>query len=234
MTSPPPAPKHRFWFAAIRAILLVGIIPANAAHAAAPAPNVTISTKTIEGEPVVTTTAPGAGSARGSAAASTAAKKPAARSGNTASTSTSDAKVYMEFTIQNQDRSFPTPQLEVTWHLYTKTTSMAGNSANITMNDISGSKTLSPITPMAKVVINSDPVVKNVTSSTSTVQRNVTRFNSQSGYSSSSTASTTASNSVTLLEGWYVEIVYNGTVIKKSDNAEKLKYEEWVKANSSP
>ncbi len=226
-------PKNRCWMAVAWVLLVGSIILGNPARAAAPPPNVSLSEKTVEGEPVVATTSPSASGARGSSAG-TATKGTTPRSGNSTSNTTSQTKVYVEFTIQNQDRSFPTPTLEVNWHLYTKTITMAGNSSKITMADISGSKSLTALAPLAKVVIDSDPIVKNITSSTSTAQHTVTRYVNNGGYNSGSSVATTSSSAITMLDGYYVEVVYNGTVIRKSDTAEKVKYEDFMKTNSTP
>ncbi len=221
-------------------MLASGTIPTTSARAADAPPTITLSVKTIEGDPTTTTGTPSTSVARGGAVmvvGSTAALHSNPETSTSSGATTTQSKVYLELTIQNLDRDVATPQLEVRWHLYTKTTSVGKNSSNISMKDVSGSKTLPAIAPLAKAVVSSAPVDKNTSSSTSTAHHSVTTVavqgNTIVGSSTSVVASETGStSSVTLLDGYYVEVVYNGTVLRHSPTDDKARYEEFIKTQS--
>ena len=224
-------PKYIRAFSAACLLFAAGVVHSNFAFAAIPTPTVTLSIKVVEGEPVVSVTSPSATSAQAGSTA-TGAKGSATQHKNSTVGSTSDTNVHLELTIMNGDRGIPTPPLVITWHLYTKTSTIANGTNSVSMNDVSGSKTLGAISPLAKLMVQSDSFDKNVTNTIAANQKSGNASNPKGGRTKGNVATTSATSTVTTLDGYYVEITYNGAVIQRTDPADKLKYEAFVKTQA--
>jgi len=273
MKYPPTPSDFRSLFGATCALLAIGAMTLGAAFAATPPPptppNLGLSAKIIEGEPTVSSTSPSAGTGSGRGGSTTGNQNGRAGGGqsggrtpggssNSTSSSSSQAKTYVEITLRNNDQKVATEGFEVDWHVYTHTSTLVGNKSEITMKEITGSETVDSLAPNEKKVINSDTVVKSVSTSSSTSSgggqsnygqsggQQMTVVNSGGGSvirgggggggrtvggSSGGSAGNTSSSSVTTLEGYYIEIKYNGKVLKKTSTDEKDKYDAYMKSH---
>jgi len=242
---PRSTPQYlRSFFATACAMLAVDAVLPSAAFAAttpAPAPTISVSGKVVEGEPVVTTAAPAASGGRAGAPGASGATRGGGipgrgAGGSSANTSKSDTKTYVEFVVRNTDRALPATGLTVNWHVYTKTSTMSGSTSSITMQDISGTKSIDSLAPNGSETFNSDTVDKTVSTSSSGggSSGGAAGFGGRGGSfggrgGSTGGGASSVSSTVTSLDGFYIEVLFNGKVIKKSSTDPKDKYDSYVK-----
>ncbi len=220
------------------ALLAVDALPSVtfAANTPLPTPTISLAGKVMEGEPTASTTVAATG---GSGTSTTTFGKGGFGKGGpggpggaapTGATTMSSAKTYVEFVVRNTDRNLPATGLTVNWHVYTKTSGVSGGTSTYTMADVSGSKTIDTIAPNGIETINSDTVEKSsktVSGGSSSGGGGFGGFGGRPGSGGASTASST----VTLLEGFYIEVLFNNKVIKHSPTDTKDKYDAYVKSH---
>jgi hypothetical protein len=171
-----------------------------AANAAEPLPVVTFSAQQNSGKYTADNNKPSA--ATGSSTKSSGSKTSASSKTNTVTAST-----WVDFTVKNLGESNITG-LTVNYIVYVKSISTTKTSSSYSMSAINGTETID-LNAAAKTIVRTDPVDKTISTTNTS--------SSSKGVKSSS-----ASTSETQIAGWYIELVYKGTILKKGASSDTI------------